>query len=250
MILYSRVFLLVVYSPSYLTVHTKEDRCKLATERCGSPLFAFCKSLQWRFWLLRMISSLIHKTTQLPLYYSHKENKTTQPRRVGFQGRFLLKHRNQVSCGEKQSLQWNAWVWREDISKPQGHAGQQWDWDRREEDEEAKFQRYFTEHKLWLVKLWCRERPLPRMFTHTFLFACAHTGHSTQPQNKKHMHDSPHQILCALIPRHSLSSPACWSKIVYVCGVTLQVTSRTPTQHTLLYYISPIKAALAGFHSC
>lgn len=55
------------------------------------------------------------------------------------------------------------------------------------------------------------------------------------------MHGSQLQILSALFAQRS-PSPDPPSKFVYICGVTLQVTSKTPTQRTLLHYISLSKA--------
>lgn len=65
--------------------------------------------------------------------------------------------------------------------------------------------------------------------------SCVCAGHSTQPR-KKSTRTARGSRSSALFPRRSLS-PAPRSKFVYVCGVTLQVTSKTPTQRTLCYVI-------------
>lgn len=130
---------------------------------------------------------------------------------------------------------------RGDISNPQRHAGQHWDWDRGEKDREAKFQRCFAEHKLRLVSFWCAKHSIPRTLTPTCV--CARV--TQQSPEKKPTARSSRSAALSL-------SPAPRSKFVYVCGVTLQVTSKTPTQHTLspLRYISSIQPAFSGFHSC
>lgn len=82
---------------------------------------------------------------------------------------------------------------------------------------------------------WCTKCSLPQMLAHT----CVCTGHLKQPwtkKKKKKEKSSQAPKSSAHFPQHSLY-PASWSKFVYVCGVTSQVTSKTPTQHTLWYII-------------
>lgn len=122
-------------------------------------------------------------------YHNDKENKARILPEEGFKDSLSLNTVIRCPVGKtKLSMEL---AWRGDISIPQRHTGQRWDWDRGEKDGEAKFQRCFAEHKLRLVRFWCTKCSLPRTLTHT----CVCVGHSTQPQ-KKHTHglQAPHPL--------------------------------------------------------
>lgn len=91
------------------------------------------------------------------------------------------------------------------------------------------------------------------------------SGSSVCDAQNAHTHRRSLTLVCAWVTRHSPekayapltdplpSSLGALSTLIKVClrlWVTLQVTSETPTQPTLLHYISSIKAVLASFHSC
>lgn len=203
---------------------------------------------QWKV-LARVFSGWYPNSSRKP-YNCHFTPITKKTKHAAFKRRVsrtlsLLNYCNQVSCREDKAF--NEMLEREEgtFQTPQRHKGQHWDWDRGEKDGEAKFQRCFTERKLRLVSFFdAQNASLPRTLTHT----CVRAGHSTQCR-KKSSRTARSSRSSALFPQCSLS-PDPWSKFVYVCGVTLQVTSKTPTQRTLLHYISSIKAVRTSFHSC
>lgn len=82
---------------------------------------------------------------------------------------------------------------------------------------EAKFQRCFTETQAQARQPFDAENvPSHRR----------RTLHTSRKKEKQALHP-PHSSLCALSTAISLLS---WWKFVYICGVTLQVTSKTPTR--------------------
>ena len=144
----------------------------------------------------------------------------------------LLKYCNQVSYRENKAF--NEMLEREEgtFSNPQRDKGQHWDGDREEKDGEAKFQRCFTQHKLRLVSL--MHQALTPTGAHSHLCVCRSLNTAPKKTNARLAAPDP------LCPLRSAQHPP--SKFVYICGVTLQVTSKTPTQRTLLHYISLSKA--------
>lgn len=175
------------------------------------------RQVKWRFWL-DFSQDGIHTATLL----QRQSKQSMEPSRGGFQGRSLLKYCNQVSCGENKAF--NGMHEREEGTFPsETHRSALGLRQRREGNSKDALQSTSSGSSAF----WCTKCSLPRTLTHT----CVCAGHSTQPR-KKHKARLASSTSSALLPRRSLY-PATWSKFVYVCGVTLQVTSKTPTQRTL-----------------
>ena len=204
--------------------------------------------LQWGFWLVcsqdDILTHLENHTTANLLQPQRKQSG--EPSRGVFQGRSLLKYCNQVSCGEHRKLSVECLSVKRGtfLNPPRLTRGQRWDWGRgREEGRGSRIPRMprvntssgssgFSD---------APERSLPRTLTHTRV---RRGSLDTAPKKAQRARLAGSGSSLSL----SLSLPCSAIKVcLRLWGNFAGYICNSHTAHTLLRYVSPIKAVPARF---